>query len=90
MKLELLLTIAGALQLSLLVAGVAMTRVTGMDVETSRLSPFHRQLFWVYLVFVGFTLTVGNAGMFVFALKFRSQLMPPSAPMYTPGDGDCA
>jgi hypothetical protein len=56
MKLELLLKFAGALQLSLLVAGAAMQHVTGMRTETSRFSPFHRQLFWVYLVFIGFTL----------------------------------
>ncbi len=56
MKLELLLTFAGVLQLSLLVAGTAMQHVTGMRAETSLLSPFHRQLFWVYLVFIGFTL----------------------------------
>jgi len=56
MKLDLLLTIAGLLQLSLLGAGAAMQHVTGMRTETARLNPFHRQLFWVYLVFIGFTL----------------------------------
>src|SRR4029077_10973534 len=38
----------------------------------------------------GDTLTVGSPGMFVFAVKFRSQFKPPSAPIYTPGDGACA
>lgn len=57
MNLELLLLIAGALQVSLLVAGGAMQHVTGMRAESAKLSPFHRRLFWVYLVFIGFTLT---------------------------------
>lgn len=68
MKLELLLTFAGVLQLCLLTAGAAMQHVTGMRTEVSRLSPFHRQLFWVYLAFIGLVLagfgviTLLNAG----------------------------
>ncbi len=56
MKLELLLTFAGILQLCLLTAGAAMSRVTDMRGQLARLSPFLRQLFWVYLGFVGLVL----------------------------------
>lgn len=70
MKLELLLIFAGVLQLSLLTAGAAMQHVTGMRNEVSRLSPFHRQLFWVYLAFIGFVL----AGFGVLTLANAAEL----------------
>jgi hypothetical protein len=56
MKLELLLSAAGILQLGLLTAGAMMSKVTGMREQLARLSPFLRQLFWVYLGFIGLVL----------------------------------
>jgi len=56
MKLELLLTIAGILQLGLLTAGATMSRMTDMRTHLAKLPPFLRQLFWVYFGFIGFVL----------------------------------
>lgn len=56
MKLEILIYLAGILHLGLLGAGLLMPKVTGLWKEIAVLSPFARQLFLVYFLFIGFCL----------------------------------
>lgn len=56
MNLPLALQIAGLLQILLLSAGAMMIRVVNLAHHMKTLPVFHRQLFWTYLGFTGFTL----------------------------------
>ncbi len=52
MLLERLLIAAGAAQLALAAASLAIPRQLGWREETARLSPLTRQVFWLYAVYI--------------------------------------
>lgn len=54
--LVLLLRFAGTLHLGLLCAGLLMPRAVNLRTHLAALPPFIRRLFWVYYVFIGFSL----------------------------------
>ncbi len=56
MKLELILQLAGLLQLSLIIPGSLMPGAVGLRKHVAVLPPFIRNLFWVYYGFIGFCL----------------------------------
>ncbi len=76
MKTEHLLNVAAVLQFALLSAGAAMSKVTAMPVHLAGLPVFLRQLFWVYLGFIGFVI----AGFGVVTVVFANEL-PSGIPL---------
>lgn len=56
MKLELMLQLAGWIQLSLVIPGLLMPGAVGLRKHVAVLPPFVRNLFWVYYAFIGLSL----------------------------------
>ena len=56
MKLELILQLAGLLQLGLIIPGSLMPGAVGLRKHVAVLPPFIRNLFWVYYGFIGLCL----------------------------------
>ncbi len=69
---ELLLQLCALMHLGLICAGLLMPRVTGLPESMRQLPPFHRQLFWMYYSFIGFSLISFGLGSFLFAKELSS------------------
>jgi hypothetical protein len=70
--LVLLLQFAGVLHLGLLCAGSLMPRAVGLRTHLAKLPPFVRRLFWVYYVFIGFSLVSFGLITVIFAGSLAS------------------
>jgi hypothetical protein len=62
-----LLQLAGLMHLGLLGAGLMMPRAVRLRAHLAGLPPFIRRLFWVYYVFIGFSLISFGVLSFAFA-----------------------
>jgi len=56
MKLEIALQLAGLAQIGLIIAGALMPGAVKLREHLRPLPPFIRRLFWVYFIFIGFSL----------------------------------